>query len=63
MRSIRAVLVDEFQDTDDTIQYRIFKRLFIESERKKGTGLLRGLRGDPKQSICHSSGARISGRI
>lgn len=40
----QAVLVDEFQDTD-TIQYRIFKRLFIESEKEGGPALLRGLRG------------------
>ena len=54
----QAVLVDEFQDTD-TIQYRIFKRLFIESEKEGGPACFAVFVGDPKQSIYGFRGADI----
>ena len=50
--------MDEFQDTD-TIQYRIFKRLFIESEKEGGPACYAVFVGDPKQSIYGFRGADI----
>ena len=54
----QAVLVDEFQDTD-TIQYRIFRRLFIESQKEGGPACYAVFVGDPKQSIYGFRGADI----
>lgn len=48
----KAVLVDEFQDTD-ILQYEIFKRLFFE--KNKTSFMI----GDPKQSIYKFRGADI----
>jgi exodeoxyribonuclease V beta subunit len=51
-RKYRAVLVDEFQDTDD-LQYVIFSRIFEGEER------ILFLIGDPKQAIYGFRGADI----
>ena len=48
----RAVLIDEFQDTDP-IQYDIFRKIFLESS------VLAFLVGDPKQAIYSFRGADI----
>ncbi len=44
----RAVLIDEFQDTDP-IQYSIFKTLFLDDKKKDQRPVI--FVGDPKQSI------------
>lgn len=51
--AFKAVLIDEFQDTDRT-QWRIFKKLFLN---KLDTSLF--LIGDPKQSIYRFRGGDI----
>ncbi len=51
---LRYAVVDEFQDTDD-LQWRIFHRIFVESER---TNLLYVV-GDPKQAIYGFRGADV----
>ena len=51
-RRFRAVLVDEFQDTDD-VQYAIFETLFSRAD-----GCLFWI-GDPKQAIYGFRGADI----
>lgn len=50
----KAVIVDEFQDTDP-LQWKILKKLFRESSEKKYLYLV----GDPKQSIYGFRGADI----
>jgi exodeoxyribonuclease V beta subunit len=50
----RAVLIDEFQDTDP-LQYGIFKKLFFDDSKGAGVFLI----GDPKQSIYAFRGADI----
>lgn len=52
----QAVLIDEFQDTD-TLQYRIFSRLFLEEPGSGFRGAV--FVGDPKQSIYAFRGAEI----
>ena len=47
-REIDQLMVDEFQDTDDT-QCRIVRRLALDGGRGRGPGLF--IVGDPKQSI------------
>ncbi|MDL2060077.1 UvrD-helicase domain-containing protein [Mesosutterella sp. AGMB02718] len=54
-RQFRAVLVDEFQDTDE-IQYAVFKKLFLDPEDKDALAVFVG---DPKQSIYRFRGAQI----
>ncbi len=51
----RVALIDEFQDTD-TVQYEIFRRIYIESAAQDW-GLY--LIGDPKQSIYAFRGADV----
>lgn len=51
---LRYAVVDEFQDTDD-LQWQIFQRIFVESER---TNLLYVV-GDPKQAIYGFRGADV----
>ena len=51
-RKYRAVLVDEFQDTDE-LQYTIFSRMFSDGQRPLF------LIGDPKQAIYGFRGADI----
>jgi exodeoxyribonuclease V beta subunit len=63
----RLVLIDEFQDTDDT-QWEIFSKIFdVElikeqqgSERNDSTFLAMIMVGDPKQAIYRFRGADIS---
>ncbi|MDF2550328.1 MAG: hypothetical protein K0S07_1395, partial [Chlamydiales bacterium] len=50
----RAVIIDEFQDTDP-IQWSIFKKVFLEEEWNGRIYLV----GDPKQSIYRFRGADI----
>jgi exodeoxyribonuclease V beta subunit len=50
----RAVLIDEFQDTDET-QWRIFKRVFFDTAGHHPLRLV----GDPKQSIYAFRGADV----
>ncbi len=52
----RAVLIDEFQDTD-SLQYGIFLGLFEENLARKDFFMV--LVGDPKQSIYRFRGAEI----
>ncbi|MCK9224177.1 MAG: exodeoxyribonuclease V subunit beta [Candidatus Muirbacterium halophilum] len=52
-KKYKAVLVDEFQDTD-IMQYTIFKKLFFGSKNKTCFMI-----GDPKQSIYKFRGADI----
>ncbi|MCG5030115.1 UvrD-helicase domain-containing protein [Mesosutterella sp. OilRF-GAM-744-9] len=54
-RQFRAVLVDEFQDTDE-LQYSIFKTIFLDPEDNDETAVFVG---DPKQSIYRFRGAQI----
>jgi exodeoxyribonuclease V beta subunit len=58
IRSLRAryhcALIDEFQDTDP-IQWRIFRRLFLDSEEKNPLIIV----GDPKQAIYGFRGADV----
>ncbi|MCI6530236.1 MAG: UvrD-helicase domain-containing protein [Mesosutterella sp.] len=54
-REYRAVLVDEFQDTDE-IQYAIFKTLFLDPSDKDAAAVFVG---DPKQSIYRFRGAEV----
>ncbi|MFA7578025.1 MAG: UvrD-helicase domain-containing protein, partial [Candidatus Muiribacteriota bacterium] len=51
-KKYKAVLIDEFQDTD-SVQYDIFNKLFFES------GKISFMIGDPKQSIYKFRGADI----
>lgn len=55
-----AVLIDEFQDTDE-VQYRIFRSLFVPSEGEEAAGYPGCVIfvGDPKQSIYRFRGADI----
>ena len=50
----RYVLIDEFQDTDET-QWSIFRRAFFEGSQKSVLYLV----GDPKQSIYRFRGADV----
>lgn len=52
-KKFRAVLIDEFQDTD-IIQYNIFKSLFFDDENTTSFII-----GDPKQSIYGFRGADV----
>ncbi|HZU82848.1 MAG TPA: UvrD-helicase domain-containing protein, partial [Polyangiaceae bacterium] len=52
----RYVLIDEFQDTDET-QWSIFRRAFFERESTGGSVLY--LLADPKQSIYRFRGADV----
>ena len=49
-----CALIDEFQDTD-AVQWRIFRRVFFESEGKNPLFLV----GDPKQAIYAFRGADV----
>jgi exodeoxyribonuclease V beta subunit len=53
----RFVLIDEFQDTDET-QWDIFRRAFFEPEEGAPRSVLH-LVGDPKQSIYRFRGADV----
>lgn len=53
---LRAALVDEFQDTD-SIQYDIFKSVFLSEEAMRQTSLF--FVGDPKQAIYSFRGGDI----
>jgi exodeoxyribonuclease V beta subunit len=50
----KYALIDEFQDTDD-LQWKIFRRIFHESERENIFYLI----GDPKQAIYSFRGADV----
>ncbi len=50
----RAVMIDEFQDTDP-VQYEIFQRVFMQDGHRHTVFLI----GDPKQSIYKFRGADI----
>ncbi|MCP4692842.1 MAG: UvrD-helicase domain-containing protein, partial [Desulfobacterales bacterium] len=50
----RVVFVDEFQDTDP-VQWRIFKKVFLESRAESRLFLI----GDPKQAIYSFRGADV----
>jgi len=52
---VRAVIIDEFQDTD-SIQWEIFQRLFLQEDAKMEAVYLVG---DPKQSIYSFRSADI----
>ncbi|MHC9540940.1 MAG: exodeoxyribonuclease V subunit beta [Vulcanimicrobiota bacterium] len=52
-KRFKAVLIDEFQDTDP-IQYEIFKTLFFENKE-----IVSYMIGDPKQSIYAFRGADV----
>lgn len=52
-KRFKAVLIDEFQDTDP-IQYQIFKTLFFENKE-----IVSYMIGDPKQSIYAFRGADV----
>lgn len=54
----RHVLIDEFQDTD-SLQYRIFSRVYIENQGHEQERLGLFLIGDPKQAIYAFRGADI----
>ena len=54
----KAVLIDEFQDTDP-LQYDIFRKLFFQSPAAGGAETITFLIGDPKQSIYSFRGADI----
>lgn len=56
-KQFRAVLIDEFQDTDP-VQYNIFKTLFLDKTRQDPSRCLIFV-GDPKQSIYRFRGADI----
>lgn len=56
-RRWRYVLIDEFQDTDET-QWSIFRRAFVERGPKDPPGAV-FLVGDPKQSIYRFRGADV----
>jgi exodeoxyribonuclease V beta subunit len=53
----RFVLIDEFQDTDET-QWDIFRRAFFEPAHTVPRSVLH-LVGDPKQSIYRFRGADV----
>jgi len=53
-RRYTFALIDEFQDTD-TLQWSIFKRIFVEREPSKGLMVI----GDPKQAIYSFRGADV----
>lgn len=53
---LKAALVDEFQDTD-SIQYDIFKAVFLSEEAMRQTSLF--FVGDPKQAIYSFRGGDI----
>jgi exodeoxyribonuclease V beta subunit len=55
-RRFKAVLIDEFQDTD-FLQWQIFSTLFFEE--KTGPQCFLGLIGDPKQAIYRFRGGDI----
>lgn len=55
-RRFRVALVDEFQDTD-RVQWRIFRRVFVDDARETGCRL--ALVGDPKQAIYRFRGADL----
>ncbi len=52
----RYALIDEFQDTD-SVQWRIFERLFLDDSGDRERGLY--LIGDPKQAIYRFRGADV----
>lgn len=52
----KAAFIDEFQDTDP-IQWRIFKKIFIDSPDESGNRLF--VIGDPKQAIYSFRGADV----
>ncbi|MBN2887113.1 MAG: exodeoxyribonuclease V subunit beta, partial [Chromatiaceae bacterium] len=54
----RHALIDEFQDTD-SLQYRIFSRVYIENQGREEEALGLFLIGDPKQAIYAFRGADI----
>ncbi len=55
----KAALIDEFQDTD-SVQYRIFKKIFASDVMEKGEPRPAFLQiGDPKQAIYGFRGADI----
>lgn len=51
----KVALIDEFQDTDD-LQWRIFKRIFLDSDRQNLLYVI----GDPKQAIYAFRGADVN---
>lgn len=53
-RTLRAAILDEFQDTDP-LQWDIFERLFVDHPEMRALYLV----GDPKQSIYRFRGADI----
>lgn len=55
-KDLKAALVDEFQDTD-SIQYAIFKAVFLSDEAMRDTSLF--FVGDPKQAIYSFRGGDI----
>jgi exodeoxyribonuclease V beta subunit len=52
----RVAFIDEFQDTDP-VQWRIFRKIFIDSPDERGTRLF--VIGDPKQAIYAFRGADV----
>jgi len=52
----RVAFIDEFQDTDP-VQWRIFKKIFIDSPNESGNRLF--VIGDPKQAIYAFRGADV----
>ncbi len=57
-KKYRVAFVDEFQDTDP-VQWKIFRKLFLEPGGEKNSADLLYLIGDPKQAIYAFRGADV----